>query len=215
MSVLDQLRTHAQNTDQPKFEGGSFNEGSAGMSEQEEMMQSVPIPGQSLTQDPASRAPYETPPEFNDLQEFTEHTFQIISDPEQLPRFLNVLRKGVPVEYMAEKYLKQAVAKGKITPDLLISSVEPTIYLMMALGTYGGVDVVLYPEDDMIETADEGTNMYKRSISNLMADKEDDPEDLMAGVQAPVAAPRNLLERGKAAVSGMAPTEPMEAPDGI
>jgi hypothetical protein len=214
MSVLDELSKHAQNPED-KFQGAPFNEGANGMPDMQGMMESVPIPGQGLTQDPASRLPHETPPEFTDLQEFTEYMFVTMSAPDKLPDLLEILRKGVPAEYLAERVLKDAMGAGKITPDLLMSAIEPTLYLIMSLGTYGGVDVVVYPEDDMIETASDSTAMFKQKTQSLMADEIVEPTgDPVVPMQAPPNIPVGLMQRGKAAVENVSITEGMENLDG-
>jgi len=213
MSVQDELNKHAQNPND-KFQGGSFNEGRPGMDEQQAMMEAVPLPGQGLTQDPESRAAWETPPEFTDLQEFTEFTFVTLSAPDKLPEMLDILRKGIPAEVVAEKVLMGAMKEGKIDPNLLMSAIEPTIYVIMALGTYGGVDVVVYPEDDFNETASDSKQLYQRKAQELlMSDQEQEygeaePVVNMDTMPVPPNVPKSLLQRGQQAVSDMKPVGP-------
>ena len=89
MGVLSRLKDLSQEQGQESYQGPQF-EGAQDVSEAEQMMQSVPIPGQSLTQPVDSKLPYESPPKFTELQEFIDETFLRLSDPEKLEQLYSV-----------------------------------------------------------------------------------------------------------------------------
>ena len=204
MSVMQQLKSLAgQPSEFPKFSNGGAS--SKAMQDAEAMMLTAPIPGQSLTQSPESRLPYETPPKFNDLQDFIDETFLRFTDEDALPDLLDSLRMGLPVEHVAEKYLEKTFQEGDITPDMLLLSIEPIIYMLIALATYAEIDPVLYPEDPMIddEVSPMHTDLYKRAAQEMKREPEpkgNDGKVTVTDFQAPTNMPKSLLARSKDAV---------------
>jgi len=205
MSIQEQLMKHAQDPAVGGVPGGEkFPEGAAGMEEMEKTMQATPIPGQSLTQDPSSKMPYETPPKYTDLQDFVDESFLTMSNPEKLPLLFKSLRNGTPIEYVAQKYLEKEMQEGNINTDLLLQAIEPTIYILIHLATYAGIEPVLYPEDSMLdEDTPQQVQMFKQATASLVPKETREygiqAEDLKS-IQAPVNVPKSLLQRTKAAV---------------
>lgn len=118
--------------------------------EQLKNMFDAPIPGSSLTSSPESPQAFEKPPEYTDLKDFIDDMFMNLTDEENMDGILDSMRKGIPVEDIAQLLLFNAFATGKITPDLQLLAIEPTIYLLLGVAEIGGVhDVVLYPEESM------------------------------------------------------------------
>jgi hypothetical protein len=209
MSVMQQLKSLAGQegtSGMPKFsqEGGASTEQ---MKDAESMMMSASIPGQSLTQNPESRLPYETPPKFSDIQEFIDETFLRFTSEEGLPDLLDAMRMGLPVEHVAEKYLKKTFKDGDITPDMLLLAIEPTIYMLISLATFAEIDPVLYPEDPMGDEEANGiaTDFYKKASKELLKSPEspegEDGKLTITDFQAPTNMPKSLLSRAKQAVS--------------
>jgi len=206
MSVMSRLQ-EMSGEDNGAFNGPSFTGGPEG-SELEGMMQSVPIPGQSLTQSPEQKLPFERPPEFTDLQEFIDDVFLRISEPERLPQLFDIMRDGVPLEHIAQKILMKSFQEGEITPDLLLMAIEPVIYILITLSTYGSVDAVLYPEEDMLDPSDEEKqdgDVFKRASRELLQteDKNQDNTITIDEVQAPTIVPKSLLARAKKAAGAI------------
>ena len=210
MSVLEQLQQYATEGGQeasPRF--SEDRSSSDELAQMEEMMQAQPIPGQSLTQDPESKLPYEQPPEFSEIQDWLDESFLVLSDPEKLPELLDIMREGAPLEFIAEKYLMKAMQEGQISPDLLMLSIEPIIYTLISLATYANIDAVLYPEDDMTEDEESmksETNYYRNASRDMMKDEEDEDESTgitVGDLNAPANAPKSLLERSKKAVQAI------------
>tara|TARA_R110002096_G_scaffold429565_1_gene642554 strand:+ start:162 stop:767 length:606 start_codon:yes stop_codon:yes gene_type:complete len=187
---------------------GSFDEGESSV-EMEEMLQTNSIPGQSLTQDPENPQGYETPPEFTDVQDFIEESFLQLTEPSSLSPLLQAMRGNIPVEHLAEKFLMKAMQAGKITPDLLMLSIEPIIYTMISLATYAKIEPVLYPEDNMIDSEEKDkTDLFKKSSRELLVgeDKDDSGGLTVSEIQAPTSVPRSLLARSKKAVAEVGET---------
>ena len=200
MSVLQQLKnTAGEPSGLTRVDGGN-----AQGSELMLAMEANPIPGQSLTQDPDNRQPWETPPEFTDVQVFVDEAFLEISDPMKLPDLLEAMRAEIPVEYLTEQYLMRKVAEGKINPDLMMLSVEPVIYILLHFAAYANIDAVLYPEDDMMhdEEFQENTSEFRKATKDLMAhDDNGDGKISAVEMQAPTVVPKSLLARTEEAVN--------------
>lgn len=209
MSVMQQLKTMAGGKSGiPRFsEKRQGNANTQQMQDAEAMMMSVPIPGQSLTQDPASRMPYETPPKFNDIQEFIDETFVRFTSEDGLPDLLDAMRMGLPVEHIAEKYLTKTFRDGEITPDMLLLCIEPVIYMLISLATFAEIDPVLYPEDPMMDEEDSMTHedLYKKAASELLKEPEGEGDGRLTveDLQAPTNVPSSLLARSKKAVDNI------------
>lgn len=202
MSVMQVLKdTAGQGNNMPSFSAGQGD--AQVMEDMEAQMMTASIPGQSLTQNPESRLPYEQPPKFVDVQEFVDETFMRFTDEEKLPKLLDSMRMGLPVEHVAEKYLDASFRNGDITPDLMLLAIEPTIYMLIALATYAEIDPVLYPEDDMLdeEEAPTETQIYKKAAQDLLKEDDGDGRTTIQDVQAPATAPRSLLARSEEAVN--------------
>lgn len=205
MSVMQALQTSAgQGSSFPKFSKPGVDD--KAMRDTEAMLMTAPIPGQSLTQSPESRLPYETPPKFNDLQDFIDETFLRLTDEDALPDLLDSLRMGLPVEHVAEKYLEKTFQEGEITPDMVLLAIEPVIYMLISLATFAEIDPVLYPEDPMIdeEANPMHTDLYKRAVQEMKREPEpkgNDGKVTVMDFQAPTNMPKSLLARSKQAVA--------------
>lgn len=172
--------------------------------EMEELLQAMPVAGQSLTQDPNNKLPFEQPPEFVNLQDFMEELFIQVTEPTKLPAVLDSMRKGVPVEEITQATLEQAFRKGKISPDLLMLAIEPTIYMLIALATYAEIDPVLYPEDPMEDEGNDKAMMFRQAADELLAnvDEQEKSDGIqLQDLEAPAeGVPSSLLSRVAQAV---------------
>lgn len=196
MSVLQQLQqTAGEPTGLPTIEGGN-------PMDQEMMlkMQANPIPGQSLTQDPDNRMPWETPPEFTDVQEFVDEAFLDITDEDNMPHVLDAMRAEIPVEYLAEQYLQRQIQLGKINPDLMMLAVEPIIYILLHAAAYAGIDAVLYPEEDMLDGVEDEEAEALQYGSRSLLNEEEKEGTFEVEMAKPDVVPESLLARTKSAV---------------
>jgi hypothetical protein len=110
----------------------------------------VPIPGQSLTTDPDSRAPYEQPPASTKLEGVTQNILNIVSGDEFIDNFARTFNEGsgIFVDKMAGTILTEAFGQGKLTPDLAILAIEPTIEALMFLASTLDVPVRFSSDKD-------------------------------------------------------------------
>lgn len=132
-----------------------------------------PIPGESLTQDPGNPQPWETPPEYTELETFVDDLFLNVTHEDNKDGVLDAMRKGTPIEDVAQLLLFQAIASGKITTDLMLAAVEPTIYMLMGLATFAEIDnPVLYPEDSMTEDDEDEISALEKAAKGDEGDLE-------------------------------------------
>ena len=115
------------------------------------------------------------------------------------------MRHDAPVEYLVEQYLQNDVQKGKITPDLMMLAIEPVMYILITMATYGGIDPNFAEDvelDDGEQMAEE-TREIRMKANGLLAesDANQDNKISMNEMQAPSVAPRSLLARAEKAVS--------------
>ncbi len=159
------------------------------------MMFEAPIPGSSLTSDPENPQPYETPPQYTDLEDFIDGLADRITKEENLDGILDPIRKGVALEDVTQLLLFKAMSSGKINVDLMMMAIEPTLYLLIGLSEYAGIEnPVLYPEDDMIDEDEDQISMLKEAIGDEDVDFEDRP--------VPQGVSKSLLEKVKGVKDG-------------
>lgn len=84
-----------------------------------------PVPGQSLTREPKSRA-YETSPQFTEEDEALEYIIPRIMNPEAAAQTAALMSdKKVPATTVADSILMSGFAQGQWTPDLAILIAVP------------------------------------------------------------------------------------------
>lgn len=127
---------------------------------------SAPIPGESLTADPETRAPFEKPPEHTELQPAIEELFMRLTEGESIDDTLDLMRQGAPIESVAQVVLFEGFRQGKFNPDMMLLLVEPTIYILAFLANYAGIDAVLYPEEDF-DNDEEGEMEFLKGAEGL------------------------------------------------
>jgi hypothetical protein len=195
MSVLNELKKGAS-SDAPAEQMGRFEEPNAEAQNMQSMMEAQPIPGQSLTQDPENKGSWETPPEFTDIQDYVDETFLEFTDEEKMPKLLGAMRQ-IPIDDIAEMFLKKEVQKGRIDVNLMMLAIEPVMYMMNTVATYGGVEAILYPEDDLDdgeETRAETSEL--RNQMNQMKASEPEPTQMQAPAVIPKTPPSLLARKG-------------------
>lgn len=100
-----------------------------------------PIPGQSLTNDPDSPAPYEQAPRFTNIHEINEYLWDFVTDEEVYPGLMEGLKAEVPVMKMVQTILFNEFQKGTMNPDLMLMAAEPLAYMLIALAERLDIDV--------------------------------------------------------------------------
>lgn len=152
----------------------------------------APIPGESLTTNPDEPQPYETPPEYTDLETYIDDLFYNITSEDSLDGILDPVRKGVPVEDVAQMINFQAFASGKITPDLQLLAMEPTIYMILGLGQAAGIkEMVLYPEESMELTDNQQAQLLQEDGDRIDPGETPDIKE----VKVPEGISKSLLNK--------------------
>jgi hypothetical protein len=111
-----------------------------------------PIPGQSLTNSPDDRYPWEQPPEYTSVRDAREKIFLDMLEPERLKGIQNLMMNEISVNAIAEVILTEGFRKGKFNPDMMLNLLEPTMYMLMAIGEKSGIEPIVesdgYDDDE-------------------------------------------------------------------
>jgi hypothetical protein len=102
----------------------------------------LPIPGQSLTQEPGN-SKYEQPPQYVHLEDFTDSMFNSMTKPTTRKNMLRLLDSGVPVSLILKPLILQAVNEGKINMDLAVMALRPLATIIAGFGYHAGINVVM------------------------------------------------------------------------
>ena len=111
----------------------------------------APIPGESLTSSPDNAKAWERPPQYVNEDRAMEALYLLLTDQDKLPELIKLIDSGTPIDEIAQVILYQGYTAGQYNPDLMLTMIEPTIYLLIAIADYAEIkDYVLYEgeEDD-------------------------------------------------------------------
>ena len=120
-----------------------------------------PIPGESLTSSPDNSKAWERPPEYVNEDKAMEALYLLLTDQDKLPSLINLIDSGTPIDEIAQVILYQGYTAGQYNPDLMLTMIEPTIYLLIAIADYAEIkDYTLYEgEEDDPDTEIPGDNI--------------------------------------------------------
>lgn len=113
----------------------------------EEHLFEAPVAGQSLTNDPSNPYPWEKAPEITSVKKATEKIFFDLLKDENLTTVAGLMSQKTPVVDIANLLLTAGFQKGKWNPDMMLSLLEPTMYMLMAIAEKAGIDPVLTRDD--------------------------------------------------------------------
>ena len=116
-----------------------------------------PVPGQSLTNDPANKAPWESPPTFTTVQDATVALVADCFSEENFKMIALALADDMPVGNLAAIILQEGFNKGAWNADLLMMLMEPLMYILMAIAEKCDIDYLLY-EGDTYESYEDEDN---------------------------------------------------------
>ena len=173
---------------------------------------SKPIPGQSLTNDPDNPYPWESPPEFVNVNTAIDSiVMNMLGDEEKLANIIEVLASGeIPIAGIAQIILEDGFRKGKYNPDLMLLLAEPLMVILMALAERAGIrDYEIYQGEgselsgeEQAELANDVINSYKEEVNfrGLRTGKNIDvrsvPEKVLERIEeADIPAQPSLMER--------------------
>ena len=123
-----------------------------------------PIPGQSLTNSPDQKYPWESPPEITAPKDAIQKIFLEILKDENLELFADLMAKKVPIADLATMIGMASFTKGKMNPDLMLTVLEPTMYMLLTIAEKLGINPVLYrgeQEDDRNEMVSDKSEAEK------------------------------------------------------
>jgi hypothetical protein len=107
-----------------------------------------PIPGQSLTEDPDIRQPYESATEFTVAQEAVDYVFATMTEEENYVPLMESILEGSTVMEATKVILFSGFNEGKWNPDLMLLLMEPIAYMIMGLAERVGIDYVVQEDDE-------------------------------------------------------------------
>ena len=116
-----------------------------------------PVPGQSLTNDPTNKAPWESPPTFTTVQDATVALVEDCFSEENFKMIALALADDMPVGNLAAIILQEGFNKGAWNADLLMLLMEPLMYILMAIAEKCDIDYLLY-EGDTYESYEDEDN---------------------------------------------------------
>lgn len=152
-----------------------------------------PIPGQSLTNDPDQRYPWENPPEYTDYKQALNFIADQLLDKEIYVPLMKGIGAGVPITDITLQMLQAGFEQGKWNPDLLMMLIEPTVYTLMALAEKANIQYRINgdEEEDMDEDDEKDIQMMKqKNLQELVKTKVSQESKVPSGV-----VPREILKQ--------------------
>ncbi len=126
-----------------------------------------PIPGQSLTSDPASPAPYEKAPKFTNVHEANQYLWTYVTDAEIYPALMQALSNETPIMQIVQVVLFQEFQEGNVNPDLMLMLAEPLAYMLIALAERLDIDFKIDDEEDEEDDKVFGVQMEEERLEKL------------------------------------------------
>ncbi len=123
--------------------------------EAEEHLFEGPTAGQSLTNSPDTPYPWEGAPEITSVKVATEKIFFDLLKEDNLTTVATLMSQKTPVADIANLLLTAGFQKGKWNPDMMLSLLEPTMYMLLAIAEKAGIDPILNRDDVDVEIEEE------------------------------------------------------------
>ena len=152
-----------------------------------------PIPGQSLTNDPDQRYPWESPPEYTDYKQALNFIADQLLDKEVYVPMMKGIGAGVPITDITLQMLPAGFEHGKWNPDLLMMLIEPTVYTLMALAEKANIQYRINgdEEEDMDEDDEKEIQMMRqKNLQELANTKVSGESKVPSGV-----VPREIIQQ--------------------
>ena len=120
------------------------------------------IPGQSLTNNPNNRYPWESPPKYaNPREALTAITTELL-DTEKIGFLIDSLAEGMAVTDITTSILFAKFYQGEINPDMMLLLIEPIMYTVMSIGSEAGIEYNIEP-NDVNESFDEPDEEFEKT----------------------------------------------------
>jgi len=152
-----------------------------------------PIPGQSLTNSPEERMPFEGPPKFTDRTDALEYYFELFTEEDNYVAIMEALEAGTPVMDIVQIFLMQGFQEGLFNPDMMLIIAEPIAYMIAALAERADIDfTIMGDEDEMPSQESQELPIMNQKLKTIEKPEmdEDFPAELsqrLDNVQAPAS----------------------------
>jgi len=160
-----------------------------------------PIPGQSLTSNPGN-APYEKPPEINDIEEAIEMHLDRLADQETMEEALFFLEMGVDLQTLVEGILRSAVMAGKHSIDISILAGPVLHEFIRGTAVASGIDFEEGIEDKegkKIQTYARNKMRSARMLSKMGYDEPVEVQEEPSTIEEPMAKEPAVMPEGEPA----------------
>jgi hypothetical protein len=105
----------------------------------ESTLTNAPIPGQGLTQDPASKLAIESPTEDTEINATVGKIFDDLTSKDKIGDMVKLLKDGeIFMDRVASAYIEQGVVSGKWNTDMAHLLVEPVLFVIMWIASQVG-----------------------------------------------------------------------------
>ena len=147
------------------------------------------IPGQSLVNNPQTPYNWEKPAKFANPKEALQNLNNGLLQEEALEAIVFSLAEGVSVEDLTSSILFAKFYKGDINPDTLLTLIQPTMYLLMAIGDFLAGDI-----DSLVASGSKDVKNSNKT-KKLNIQKGVLPESLLARVKEETPKIESLLNK--------------------
>jgi hypothetical protein len=144
--------------------------------EAEEHLFEGPTAGQSLTNSPDTPYPWEGAPEITSVKVATEKIFFDLLKEDNLTTVATLMSQKTPVADIANLLLTAGFQKGKWNPDMMLSLLEPTMYMLLAIAEKAGINPVLNREDSEVEIEEDDQEGADFDVQSVREQRNKIPE---------------------------------------
>lgn len=136
-------------------------------------MMNTPIPGESLTRAPNPNDPMMKPPKVNgDIQEVYEYIFSDLISEDMIKDVITIFEAGTAVDAFVQMYLTALVKAGYINMDQMLLSIEPTVFMIMALCKSFGIQPRLTRRKPKLNTQTQYIREMKQGLIQKMIESK-------------------------------------------
>lgn len=150
----------------------------------------VPVPGQSLTDNPGNY-PWEHPPRMLQPEMVLDILWERLTTPESLEEIITMLDAGVPVEVIVRVITFAGFTEGEFTPDVGFLIVQPLMEMITAIGVRAKI------KNLRISLSDLSNKKFKKDMAKLKYANEEIQMKKNKPKELPMATTQNagLLTR--------------------
>ena len=149
----------------------------------------------SLTAEPGAR-PWQSPPQFNTVEEVSEFYIERISDPELSPQILDVIELGYPLVTLANSFTLGGVMMGKHTIDVAILVTPIITEWLRGMAEDAEIEYKLGIEPEMTAgNKNPDGILLSRAMKEVFDKKEEEDEEDIVEEDTPEEEVESLMRR--------------------